>query len=192
VSRRTTAAFAAVAALVVLVDQVAKYLVRASLPLPGTSIPVIGHLVRFTHTRNEGAAFGMLPGNRYIFIGVSVLVVFSICVYLLRWKPERPMIVVALGLVAGGAIGNLIDRVWRGFVTDFIQWPLDFPVFNVADSAIVIGVSMLIWWLLFGPTPEHPATDATPAVDAAGGVAPPPPLVESGVAPGDDRPAQEA
>jgi len=184
VLRRPAAVFAAVAAAVVVFDQVSKHLIRSSLPI-GASVRVLGRLVRFTHTRNAGAAFGMLPGNRLIFIGVSSLVLFGIAVYLWRWKPARPMIVVALGLVAGGAIGNLIDRVLIGYVTDFIQWPLDFPVFNLADSGIVVGVAMLVWWLLFGPTPGHPAVETAPTGDPADGVAPPP-LMDAGAAPGGD------
>lgn len=160
---RSAAVIAAVAASVVAVDQAAKALVRDRLSPPGTSVRVLGDLVRFTHTRNTGAAFGMLPGNRYIFVGVSVVVIVSILVYAWRSRPSRPMIVAALGLVCGGAAGNLIDRALIGYVTDFVQVPLDFPVFNVADSAIVVGVAMLVWWLLFGPVPEEGAPAEGPA-----------------------------
>lgn len=160
---RSAAVIAAVAAFVVAADQAAKALVRDRLSPPGTSVRVLGDLVRFTHTRNTGAAFGMLPGNRYIFVGVSIVVIVSILVYAWRSRPSRPMIVAALGLVCGGAAGNLIDRAFIGYVTDFVQVPFDFPVFNVADSAIVVGVAMLVWWLLFGPVPES----ATPVEDPA-------------------------
>jgi lipoprotein signal peptidase len=131
----------------------------------------------------------MLPGNRYIFVGVSLVVLVGIVAYLWRWKPTRAWTVSALGLVAGGAIGNLIDRVVRGYVTDFVQIPFDFPVFNVADSAIVIGVAMLVWWLVFGPTPDQTApTTAGPDGD---GATPPPDPGPDVVSPG-DRPAREA
>jgi signal peptidase II len=177
---------AAVAAVVVALDQASKASIRSSIPVVGASVPVLGRLVRFTHTRNAGAAFGMLPGNRFVFIGVSVLVLFGIVVYLWRWRPTRPMIVVALGFVAGGALGNLIDRALIGYVTDFIQWPFDFPVFNLADSAIVVGVAMLVWWLLFGPAPGQEGTEAVVAVGTAGGVAPPPPVREPDTSPDGD------
>lgn len=149
--RRGPAVTAAIAATVVAVDQVAKYAVRAFLSPPGTSVPVFGEVLRLTFVRNVGAAFGMLPGGRAAFIVVSVAAVCVIAGYLVRRRPERAWLIWALGLVAGGAIGNLIDRAYFGWVTDFIQVPFGFPVFNVADSSVVIGVAMLVWWLLFGP-----------------------------------------
>jgi len=168
--RRGTAVTAALAVAVVALDQATKHLVRTSLAAVGTSVSVVGDLLRLTYTRNEGAAFGMLPGGRVAFIIVSVTVVTVIAGYIVRRRPERPWLVVALGLVLGGAIGNLIDRASLGFVTDFIQVPFDFPVFNVADSAVVVGVAMLVWWLLFGPessTREQPACVAPQAPEGA-------------------------
>jgi signal peptidase II len=158
--RRGPAVTAAIAASVVAVDQATKAIVRASMPAPGASTPVLGDLVRFTFTRNEGAAFGLLPGGRAAFMVVSIVAVCVIIGYLIRRKPQRAWLVVALGLVAGGAVGNLIDRAFIGWVTDFIQIPFDFPVFNVADSAVVVGVAMLVWWLLFGPEPVETAAGA--------------------------------
>ena len=155
--RRGAAIAAAVAALVLLSDQVTKYLVRTSMGASGTSVSVLGDLLRLTFTRNAGAAFGMLPGSTALFIPVHVVVLACIVVYLARRHPRRPWVIVALGLVAGGALGNLADRVFFGWVTDFIQVPFGFPVFNLADSAIVVGVAMLVWWLLFGPAPAAAA-----------------------------------
>jgi len=157
--RRGAAVTAALAVAVVALDQVTKYLVRTNLSPVGTSVPVIGRLLRLTYTRNEGAAFGMLPGGRIAFMIVSFTVVVVIAGYVIRRRPHRPWVVVALGLLLGGAIGNLIDRAYFGWVTDFIQVPFDFPVFNVADSSVIVGVAMLVWWLLFGPESAGPATD---------------------------------
>jgi signal peptidase II len=166
--RRGAVVTAAIAAGVVAVDQAAKFAVRAALPTPGASMPVFDDLVRLTFTRNEGAAYGLLPGGRLWFILVSVAAVCVIAGYLIRRRPQRAWLVVALGLVAGGALGNLIDRAWFGWVTDFVQVPFDFPVFNIADSAIVVGVAMLAWWLLFGPAAAvTPAS--VPEDDAASG-----------------------
>jgi len=163
---RAAALLLAVAAVVILADQVTKARVRSLLTQEGTSIPLIGRFVRIAYTRNTGAAFGMLPGYGVMFIIVSVVVLIGIGAYLWRYGPTRKWILVALGLVAGGACGNLIDRVMVGRVTDFIQIPFDFPVFNIADSGIVVGVAMLVWWLLFGPAPPAEAPGKDPAPDA--------------------------
>jgi len=169
--RHGPAVTAAIAAAIVAVDQASKFVVRANMQPPGTSVPVIGDLLRLTFTRNTGAAFGMLPGGRAAFMTVSILAVCVIIGYLVRRRPESPWLVVALGLVAGGAVGNLIDRAYFGWVTDFIQIPFDFPIFNVADSTVVVGVGMLVWWLLFGPeSGAHTAADEpepTPEEDAS-------------------------
>lgn len=151
--RRGPAVTAALAVAVVAADQATKAAVRAALPTPGASIPVVGDLIKLTFTQNDGAAFGLLPGGRIWFLIVSTIALCVIAGYLIRRRPQSAWLVVALGLVAGGAAGNLIDRAWFGWVTDFIQIPFDFPVFNVADSSVVVGVGMLVWWLLFGPAP---------------------------------------
>lgn len=160
------AIIAAIASVVLLVDQVTKYLARTYLASTGESVRVIGDLVRLTFTRNEGAAFGMLPGNVVLFIPVHVLVLIVITAYVWRRRPESAWVVAALGLVAGGAMGNLIDRVIFGWVTDFIQIPFDFPIFNAADSAVVVGVGILVWWLLFGPG-SHEHEPVTECADVA-------------------------
>lgn len=152
--RRAAALILALAAAIVVVDQITKAMVRVRLTPQTPSISILGDLVRLTLTRNSGAAFGLLPGNRIMFITVSTLVLVGVAAYVWKYRPTRPWVVIALGLLAGGAFGNLIDRAVIGTVTDFIQIPFDFPVFNVADSGIVVGVAMLVWWLLFGPVPD--------------------------------------
>lgn len=153
---------AAICAVIVLIDQVTKAWVRATMVVRGASIPVLGDVVRLFYVRNEGASFGMMPGYQPLFITVSLCVLVAIAAYVVRRRPQRRWIVIALGLVAGGALANLIDRVAFGWVTDFIRIPFDFPIFNIADSAVVVGVAMLVWWLLFGPAPGGPsaASDA--------------------------------
>lgn len=135
------------------IDQVTKAMVRARLN-PAESIELFRDVLYLTHVRNTGAAFGLMPGGRTLFIATSTLVLICIVVYLHRMRPSARWLVVALGLVAAGAAGNLIDRSLTGRVTDFVDFSLiHFPVFNVADSAIVIGVGMLVVWILFGPEP---------------------------------------
>lgn len=173
--KRAVALILAIAAAIVAVDQITKALVRARMGPTNPTVPILGDLLRLTYTRNAGAAFGVLPGNRYIFVTVSVCVLVGVAAYVWRYRPSRTWVVVALGLLAGGALGNLIDRIWIGMVTDFIQVPFDFPIFNVADSAIVVGVSMLVWWLLFGPAPEiAPQAEAPEENEGHGGSEGPP------------------
>lgn len=167
--RRPGATAAAVILAVVIIDQATKALVRARMPL-GSSIPLLGDVLKLTYVRNTGAAFGMMPGRPELFIAVSVGVLAGVAFYWWRYRPHRALVAVALSLVAGGALGNLIDRLVAGRVTDFIEVPW-IPVFNVADPCILAGVSILVWWLLFGPY-EEPCTDevtsgteATPAGD---------------------------
>jgi len=137
-------------------DQLTKALVRSSF-VPGESWPFIPGVVHLTYVRNMGAAFGLFPGRQPVFIGVSVVVLIVIAAYWRRSRPKAWPIVVALALITGGAAGNLIDRAWLGGrVTDFLEFAFaDFPVFNIADSAIIIGVGILIGWLLFVPEPER-------------------------------------
>jgi signal peptidase II len=140
----------AVAALVLLADQATKYLVRASLG-PGQSLPLAAWLtpvLQITYVTNSGAAFGLFPGWSQIFIGVAVIVIVALVWYYLQLPHGQRLMHLALGLQLGGAIGNLVDRLrFGGSVVDFVDlnfWPLRrWPVFNVADSSIVVGVSLL-------------------------------------------------
>ena len=137
----------------VVLDQATKALVRASFN-PGQSVPLIDGVLHLTYIRNYGAAFGLFPGARPLFVATSVFVLMFAAIYWRRARPTGWLEVLALALVCGGAVGNLIDRVALGRVTDFVDVALvNFPVFNVADTAIVVGVGILIAWLLFAPDP---------------------------------------
>ena len=154
--------------LVVIVDQITKAAVRAWMGPVGTSFGVVGSWLRLTYVRNPGAAFGMLPEHRGVFVVVSFFVIMGIGLYVFKMHPARALIVVALGLVCGGALGNLIDRLAFGMVTDFIDVRY-VPVFNGADSAISIGVAMLVLWLLFSPSDGGEHESAAAAGPEAGG-----------------------
>jgi signal peptidase II len=118
-------------------------------------IPVVGEAFRISFVLNTGAAFGLLPGYQPIFIATSLVVLIVVGAYWRRARPTAWPVVIALGLVAGGAVGNLIDRAFVGRVTDFLDAAIiDFPVFNVADMAIIGGTAILVVWLLFAPQPE--------------------------------------
>jgi signal peptidase II len=126
---------------VFVLDMVTKNLVAASVPF-GTEVPVVGHFVGITNVRNSGAAFGLVPAGAGVFLVASVVVSIALVVYVAR-TPIGLWGGVVLGLILGGTIGNGFDRLVYGFVTDFVNVHF-WPVFNVADSAISIGVVLLI------------------------------------------------
>lgn len=130
-----------VAALVVVIDQITKELVRSSM-LVGDSTPLIPGIVYLTHVKNPGAAFGILPNYQMLFYVVALAVVVLLLVYYRRLDKVDRVTSLSFGLVTGGATGNLIDRVSAGVVTDFIDFRF-WPVFNIADTAIVVGVILL-------------------------------------------------
>jgi signal peptidase II len=131
----------AVAAIVVVLDQVSKQLVRNSLPLGGASDAVPG-LLRIVYTTNSGVAFSELTGS-VVMVTVLACVVLALLLAFFARFARRRLLWLATGMIAGGALGNLIDRLRLGAVTDFIKLP-DWPAFNVADSAITIGVIALV------------------------------------------------
>jgi len=151
--RHSAQVFWAIVVAVLALDQGSKALVRADIA-EGASIPLLSGVFHLTHVRNMGAAFGLFPGRQPVFVLTVTVVLVAIAAYWRRSRPDAWPIVVALGAIAGGSIGNAIDRLMLGAVTDFFDFTLiDFPVFNVADSAIVIGVGILIGWLLLVPEP---------------------------------------
>jgi len=159
-TRRPGALFLGTLAVVVLVDQWVKTVVRCALH-PTESIPVIEGFFHITHVRNAGAAFGLMPGQRSLFILTSLLVLVAIALYWWRARPRSLVLALSLGLVSGGAIGNLIDRVVAGRVTDFFDFRV-FPVFNVADMGIVVGAVGLFAWALFAPIEPHQQVEKEP------------------------------
>lgn len=142
--------FALWAVLIPIIDQVSKALVVRNLPIHET-IALIPGLLQLTHVRNPGAAFGILPYQRSLFVVIAGLLLVASFLYRRRIKDETFLVQLGLGLGLGGAIGNLIDRLRTGYVTDFFEVPAVpiFGIFNVADAAIVIGVAILLWSTLF-------------------------------------------
>lgn len=133
---------------VVLSDYLSKTWIRTSLTL-GESRPVIGDILRFTHWSNSGAAFGVLQGaTPYLAIVSVACVVLAVLIYP-KMRPYGVAVPVALGLISGGALGNLLDRVRYGSVTDFISLRFFAPIFNMADSAIVAGAILMGVFFLF-------------------------------------------
>jgi signal peptidase II len=140
---RTLARAALVLAAVLVADQATKALVRAEIPRGDVVALVPG--VELINTRNRGVAFGLLAGGGAPVVIIAVLVLAGLLVFLWRqWA--RPLVWLPVGLLLGGAAGNLLDRAREGAVTDFLD-PVLWPAFNVADASITIGVVLLLWVL---------------------------------------------
>ena len=148
---------AAIATAVVALDQLTKAGVRAWLR-EGERWPADAELIRITHVENSGAAFGILQGASGILLLSSAVAAILIVAYLWSAPRDEPLSGIALAVVLGGTAGNLIDRALRGTVTDFID-PTHYPAFNVADSAIVVGVAALVVLSLFGSRRAPSSTD---------------------------------
>lgn len=134
---------------VVVADQATKYAV-GKLVAPHDVIPCFGGLVRITNVRNYGAAFGILQNKQVVFMAATVLVVLLGLFFLPRFPSRNWQARLGIALGIGGALGNFVDRVRFGSVFDFIEVSL-WPVFNLADSAIVIGVALLMLGVLCHP-----------------------------------------
>jgi signal peptidase II len=153
--------FVLIAGIVVVLDQVTKLLVLAWMPLYH-SIPVIPGFFNLTHIHNPGGAFGFMaaghPGLRnLLFIGVSSLAMGLLVYFYWNTPRTHPFLAVALAMIFGGAVGNLIDRLRFGEVVDFLDVYISayhWPAFNVADSGITIGIAIFIIHVVLGKMPE--------------------------------------
>ena len=148
----STRRIAIIAALVVLMDQITKLLVKRLLPVPFSDEKIIiNGFFRFVHWTNTGAAWSMFTGRNYVLAIVGVIALLVLFRSRHHFDAHTWLGQVALGLIFGGIIGNLIDRVFVGHVTDFLYFyvqrrgdrEIGFPAFNVADSAICIGVGLI-------------------------------------------------
>ena len=141
--------FGIVAGIVILLDQITKYWARAALPADHTAIPVIAGYWDWRLSYNFGSAFGLFSrtGGARIFLTIVGIGACAFIVHVLRKAEDwQKWFTTALGLVAGGAIGNVIDRILDGKVTDFIVWKVkttEWPAFNIADAALVAGVIIM-------------------------------------------------
>jgi signal peptidase II len=159
----TPALVVGVALAVLVLDQAVKAWVERALPLE-VSRPFLPPVLWLTHTRNTGAAFSLLRGHGEALILISIIIITFMAVSLARLarRGERApgLLGIGLALPLGGALGNLVDRLARGFVVDYLdlRW---WPIFNIADSAIVVGAIFLAFHLLRAPAGS---TDASPVV----------------------------
>jgi len=160
---------------VVVLDQVTKFTVKKIMSLY-ESIEIWGDFFRFTYIENPGMAFGIQMENKILFTVLSIGAAIVVAIYLFRMRNDKLPLQMALGLILGGAIGNLIDRLAYGKVVDFLDFEFfdisipsfnlfffDFPgyeltrwpVFNIADSSVTIGMVIITWFILFVKDKTH-------------------------------------
>lgn len=134
--------------LVTIADQLSKWYVWTHLPY-GEAVPALGSLFSWTYCHNTGGAFSILAGSRWFFLLAGTVISLYLMISLPRMAKGHPIPAICYALILGGAIGNMIDRALYGYVVDFIDFHW-WPVFNVADSAITVGISVLAICILFG------------------------------------------
>ena len=150
---------------VITLDQVSKLLAIAHLK-GGDSFVIIDKVLRFTYVENRGAAFGMLDDKRWIFLVLSTVGIAAMIVFLFKFAKGNKLLSTALAFVLGGGIGNMIDRIFLGFVVDFIDF-YAFPkvwmwVFNIADSFVCVGAGLVILYILLDTVKEVKGKRQTP------------------------------
>lgn len=131
----------------VFLDQLSKFYIQNAMQL-GATTPVLPEVFHITYILNRGAAFGILENQHAFFIGIAVVMMLCVWRFYGKIVAYGPLMQVGTGLLVGGAAGNLVDRVRLGAVVDFFDFRV-WPIFNVADIAIVCGVAMMIYVLLF-------------------------------------------
>ena len=147
--------------LLVLIDQFSKWAVVKNL-MPLESIPLWENVFHLTYCENRGAAFGILQNKFGLFYVITALVVIAVTWYMVKKRPASRLLAISLTLLVGGAIGNLIDRIFRGFVVDFFDFCLiGFPIFNPADCFVVCGAVLLAYYVIFIEGKKDPAKDST-------------------------------
>lgn len=138
-----------VAGIIITLDQITKEWVRNNIPKFSSMIPIpaLGEYFVFEHVDNYGAAFGILQNQGMLFVVIAIVVAIAILVYVRYLPVEQTFVRFLLGLQLGGAVGNLVDRINQGFVTDFVKMGIPgvyyWPNYNIADSSIVVGVIAL-------------------------------------------------
>ena len=137
--------------ILIVLDQAAKYLAVIHL-LPVDSITLIPGILNLTYVENRGAAFGLFQGGRWFFVIITVIIMAGIIWYYIKLPKSKyhNLLRFTLVLIASGAVGNFIDRFRNGYVVDYLQAAfINFPVFNIADSCVVVGTILFAILLLF-------------------------------------------
>jgi len=141
----------------ILIDQISKLIITSNFKL-NESIGLIADFFSLTYVRNEGAAWSIFSGNRLFLILIGIVAITLICSFLIKNKTLKKIEVFSYGLLLGGIAGNLIDRIIFGYVIDFLDFLIlgyNFPVFNLADTFIVVSVFLIIVDIVRGETHEN-------------------------------------
>ena len=132
-----------IAVLIIIADQAVKYLVVSGMNVGDTAFSIL-NLFDITYIQNKGAAFSLLSGK------LSLLSIISVALYWIKKKPTHPLLCTSITMMFAGAFGNAIDRIFRGFVIDYIQTSfINFPVFNIADIGITVGAILLVVYFIW-------------------------------------------
>ena len=145
----------AIMILAVFLDQITKYLTILFLK-PIDTLPIIKNVIHLTYVENTGAAFGMMKNQRWLFMIVSTVAIIALLLYLFKKKTQPKLENLAIAFIVGGGIGNMIDRVFLGYVVDMIDFRLiNFAVFNVADSFVCVGAGLLMLYIILSGVKEY-------------------------------------
>lgn len=141
--------FTVITLILIIADQISKIFAIKYLKTLG-SFEVIKDFFRFTYVENTGAAFGILSNARWIFMLVTALAIIIMIYYKIKYKPQSKTLNISLILLLSGAVGNMIDRLFRGYVVDMLEVTfINYPVFNIADCFVVIGAILISVYILF-------------------------------------------
>jgi signal peptidase II len=140
-------------------DQLSKLFVVKTIPLNSVPTRILSTILRLHHVKNEGVAFGITLGNPFIFKVTSVLTVIFVIFFYFHIPREHSLKRIAIAIIAGGALGNVVDRLLYGQVTDFIligYRSINWPVFNVADIAVTVGIVLYLYLIMIRKDEELP------------------------------------
>ena len=140
--------YSLIIAVGIIIDQISKFVVVKFLK-PIDDFPLWDGVFHFNYHENRGAAFGMLADNRWVFIVISTVAIIGIGIYLFFGKASNTLMGVSMALIVSGGIANMIDRIFLGYVVDFLYFKLiDFAIFNIADSFVCVGAGLMMLALI--------------------------------------------
>ena len=146
-----------ISSFILISDQITKFLIRSQLAIH-QSIPEQGFF-RLTHVRNTGSAFSLIKDQNILLTTIGIIVLIILIYFLREFDTDQPLVITAISMQIGGALGNLLDRIFLGSVVDFFDIGVSgvyrWPTFNIADSSIVIGITLLIFSFLITPSDKE-------------------------------------